>query len=284
MKRDIRKLDDLDPSERLAAFLKMFPGSPDQPVRPGRSFLDILKGEDDDGDDDADLADHPIAELVRLLVAAGNKPDTAAALHHLRAALLHRTRTHKAAKDDSMDTVHAIMKDGGIAVTCANIIAKGSTTITEQELVDAVSNVAAERYPGLTESQAFAKVYADQGAEGRSLREAINVAKASLAETMLGPGLPVQVVGGPAAQNVDAAEEAEKARAELMRIGRRQWPDRAGRLRAGLCRPAQCRAHGALVSPAVANIDLSDAERMAAGRGFAAREVRPWVERGHGLQ
>ena len=77
MKRDIRKLDDLDPSERLAAFLKMFPGSPDQPVRPGRSFLDILKGEDDDGDDDADLADHPIAELVRLLVAAGNKPDTA---------------------------------------------------------------------------------------------------------------------------------------------------------------------------------------------------------------
>jgi len=224
VKRDIRKLDDLDPSERLAAFLKMFPGSPDQPVRPGRSFLDILKGEDDDGDDDADLADHPIAELVRLLVAAGNKPDTAAALHHLRAALLHRTRTHKAAKDDSMDTVHAIMKDGGIAVTCANIIAKGSTTITEQELVDAVSKVAAERYPGLTESQAFAKVYADQGAEGRSLREAINVAKASLAETMLGPGLPVQVVGGPAAQNVDAAEEAEKARAELMRIGRRQWP------------------------------------------------------------
>ena len=75
MKRDIRKLDDLDPSERLAAFLKMFPGSPDQPVRPGRSFLDILKGEDDDGDDDADLADHPIAELVRLLVAAGNKPE-----------------------------------------------------------------------------------------------------------------------------------------------------------------------------------------------------------------
>jgi hypothetical protein len=75
VKRDIRKLDDLDPSERLAAFLKMFPGSPDQPVRPGRSFLDILKGEDDDGDDDADLADHPIAELVRLLVAAGNKPE-----------------------------------------------------------------------------------------------------------------------------------------------------------------------------------------------------------------
>jgi hypothetical protein len=27
----------------------MFPGSPDQPVRPGRSFLDILKSEADDG-------------------------------------------------------------------------------------------------------------------------------------------------------------------------------------------------------------------------------------------
>ena len=34
----------------------------------------------------------------------------------------------------------------------------------------------------------------------------------------------MQVVGGPAARNVDTGEEAEQARAELMRIGRRQWP------------------------------------------------------------
>jgi hypothetical protein len=123
-----------------------------------------------------------------------------------------------------MDTVLSIIKSAGIAATCAQIVAKGSTTITQDEIVAAVSKIAVEQYPGLTEAQAFEKVYSNQGAEGRVLRQAINVAKASLAETMLGPGLPVRVVGGPAAQNVDNPEEAEQARAELMRIGRRQWP------------------------------------------------------------
>jgi ribosomal protein L20A (L18A) len=138
----------------------------------------------------------------------------------------HRSRHGytKSAKEQPMDTLHSIMKDGGIAGTCAAIVAKGTTTITQDEIVEAVSKVAHERYPELSSAQAFAKVYSDQGAEGRVLRSAINVAKASLAETMLGPGLPVTVVGNQAAQDVDNATEAEAARAELMRIGRKQWP------------------------------------------------------------
>jgi hypothetical protein len=56
-----------------------------------------------------------------------------------------------------------------------------------------------------------------------SVRRACAIAKA--AEVVFyAPGLPVQVVGGQAAQDVDSAAEAEQARAELMRIGRRQWP------------------------------------------------------------
>jgi hypothetical protein len=187
-------------------------------VRPGRSFLDILKGEDDDGDDDADFADHPIAELVRLLVAAGNKPDTAAALHHLRATLPHRTRTHKAAKDDSMDTVHAIMKDGGIAGVCAAIVAKGHTGFSEAELVSAASAVAAERWPELSPAQAFSRVYSAGTDEARVLQHALSVAKA--AEFSVFDVTPL-VVGGAAAQDVDDPAEAV---AQLRQIGRNRWP------------------------------------------------------------
>jgi hypothetical protein len=133
---------------------------------------------------------------------------------------------HKAAeqleKESPMDTVLAIMKSGGIAATCAAIVQKGRTSVTEHELVEAVTKVAHDRHPELSPPQAFEKVYS--GEEGRSLQLAINICKTSLAEQMLAAGLPVQVVGGPAARNVDTAEEAEKARAELVRIGRRAWP------------------------------------------------------------
>jgi hypothetical protein len=116
------------------------------------------------------------------------------------------------------------VKAGSIAGVCAAIVAKGSTKLSQDQIVEAVSKVAHERYPELSSAQAFSKVYSDQGAEGRVLRQAINVAKASLAETMLGPGLPVTVVGGSAAQDVNNATDAEQARAELMRIGRKQYP------------------------------------------------------------
>jgi hypothetical protein len=179
----------------------------------------------DDGDGDTN---HPIVQLATLLVASGKFSDHAQALDHLlntpRGVAL--VRTHKAAKDDPpMDTILSIMKSGGISATCAAIVAKGSTTILQDDLVAAVSKVAHERYPELSSAQAFTKIYSDP-TEGRVVRDAINIAKASLAETMLGPGLPVQVVGGPAAQDVNNATEVERAREELMRIGRLQYPRR----------------------------------------------------------
>jgi hypothetical protein len=188
----------------------------------------------DGGDADAGKrVDHHASTVANLLVEAGSFPHRAAALQHL----LHKpsgqallSRMHKAAeqtgKESNMcasETLEGIMKSAGIGATCAGIVAKGSTTISQDELVAAASKVAHERWAELSEAQAFAKIH-DDPTEGRVLQSAINVCRVSLAETMLGPGLPVTVVGGPAAQDVNNATEAEAARAELMRIGRKQWP------------------------------------------------------------
>jgi hypothetical protein len=193
-----------------------------------RSFLDVTDDDDDDDgvndddsvvDDDDDIekqADHHASTVADLLVEAGSFPHRAAALQHLLhkpsgQALLSRMSkadTHRAKDSPPMDTLHSIMKAGSISGVCAAIVSKGSTTISEHELVAAVGKVAHERWPELTESQAFSKVYSDQSAEGRVLRSAI----------------AVTVVGGSAAQDVNSATDAEAARAELMRIGRLQYP------------------------------------------------------------
>jgi hypothetical protein len=194
-----------------------------------RKAVEVIADHDAvDQHDRVPVVDHHASKVADLLVEAGSHPDRAAALQHL----LHKpsgqallARMHKVAeKESSMDTVYSIMKSAGISGVCAQIIAKRTTTLSQDEIVDAVGKIAVERYSGLSEAQAFAKIFEAPTEEGRLLRSAIKVAQASLAETMLGPGLPVQVVGGPAARNVDTAEEAEAARAELMRIGRRQWP------------------------------------------------------------
>jgi hypothetical protein len=227
VKRDIRKLDDLDPSERLAAFWKMFPGSPDQPVRPGRSFLDILKAEADDGDDDdGSHADHPSVRLARLLAASGKFPDHAQALDHLLntshgQALIARLKAAETEKDPPMqDSVHAIMKSGSIATTCAAIIQKGSTTITEHELVEAATKVAAERHPELSPSQAFAKIYTAATDEARVLQKAISIAKAM---PFVADSTPVMVGGVDAVREANDATEQSKAYAQLQQIGRDRW-------------------------------------------------------------
>jgi hypothetical protein len=216
-------------------------GNREHLARYDRSFdghmAKLLADDNRERDDDAGTekrVDHHASTVADLLVEAKSFPHRAAALQHLLdkpsgQALLARmhkaaAKTEKESKMRTRETLESIMKDGGIAGVCAAIVTKGTTTLTEHQIVEAVSKIAAERYSGLSEAQAFAKVYSDQGAEGRLLCSALNVAKASLAETMLGPGLPVTVVGGPAAQDVDNATEAEAARAELMRIGRKQYP------------------------------------------------------------
>jgi hypothetical protein len=109
------------------------------------------------------------------------------------------------------------MKDGGIAGVCAAIVAKGSTTITEHELVEAASKVAAERYPKLTEAQAFDKVYSDRGEEGSALRSAVAIAKAMPFVADLTP----MVVTGSDVH--DLSDESE-AIAQLKELGARKWP------------------------------------------------------------
>jgi hypothetical protein len=84
------------------------------------------------------------------------------------------------------------------------IVSKGHTTITESELVAAASKVAAERYPGLTEAQAFDKIFSDPGAEGQALRKAVAIAKSM-------PVTPT-MVGGPEAM-FDANDNTEQSEA-----------------------------------------------------------------------
>jgi hypothetical protein len=191
---------------------------------------DLADGDELDRDAGGGASDHHASKVADLLVESGSHPDRSAALSYLLhsphgAALLHRMS--KKETTPMKDTLHSIMKSGGIAATCAAIIAKGRTTISQDDLVSAVGKIARELWSELSEAQAFSKVYSDSGAEGRVVRDAIRVAKESLAETMLGPGLPVQVVGGPGAM-LDAANndqsDVEQARAEVMRIGRKQYP------------------------------------------------------------
>jgi hypothetical protein len=178
-------------------------------------------------DDDIGKVDHHASTVADLLVEAGSHPDRASALSYL----LHKpsgqallARQHKAAKTEkgsTMDTIHAIMKSGGIAATCAVIVAKGSTTISQDELVAAVSTVAHERWPQLTEAQAFDKVYSDRGEEGRVLRQAIDVAKAMPFVADLAP----LVVGGVDAMHAAVSDtESSEAYAQLQQIGRDRWP------------------------------------------------------------
>jgi hypothetical protein len=186
-------------------------------------------GDDDSGDrengernDGGGASDHSIAQLARLLVASGKFGDHAQALDHLLntpygAALLHRTRAHKAKDHPMQDSLTAIMKDAGIAATCAIIIAKGSTTITESELVEAATKVAAERHPNMSPAQAFERVYSDQSEEGLALRKAVAIAKAMPFVADLTP----LVVGGEDTR--DLSDESE-AIAQLKELGARKWP------------------------------------------------------------
>jgi hypothetical protein len=185
-----------------------------------RKAVEVIADHDDASDDQAPVSDHHHASTIaNLLVEAGSHPNRSAALHHL----LHSARgqallSRMNKKDEPMDTIYSIMKSAGVGATCAAIVAKGTTTITQDAIVDAVSKVAHERWPELTEAQAFDKIYSDSGGEGRVLRQAIDVAKAAVFEVA---GLPVQVVGGADARDVD---DPSAAIAALHELGRKLYP------------------------------------------------------------
>jgi hypothetical protein len=203
-----------------------------QEERQARSFNSIMaKAEADDGDDDAGdggggddaggIINHPIVQLATLLVASGKFSNNADALNYVMntrygAALLHRVRTHKGV-DPMQDTIHSIMKSAGIAATCAAILAKGSTTISEEEICSAVGKIAVERWPELSESQAFSRIYTSATDEAHVLQKAIAIAKSM---PFIAADAPL-MVGGAAAQ--DLGDPAE-AIAQLKELGRRKWP------------------------------------------------------------
>ena len=114
------------------------------------------------------------------------------------------------------DTIHSIMKDGGIAGVCAAIVQKRATTITEHELVEAVGKVARERHPELSEAQAFARVYSARTDEARVLQDALRISKAG-EFVAVGPAGGAYEMPRSVAKADPPAPNADSAYTELMR-------------------------------------------------------------------
>jgi hypothetical protein len=191
----------------------------------GRSLFNDFMAKADDGDDDAgdrgdentSLANHPIVQIARLLVANGHKADIASALDYLLntshgAALLHRVRTHKGDTMSTNETVESILKDCGPVSFCKAIVDRGRAPCTENELVTVLSKDAAERFsmPG---DRAFSKLYEAEIV----VRQACAIAKAMPLVADLEP----LMVGGTAAQDLN---DPSAAIAQLREIGRDRWP------------------------------------------------------------
>jgi hypothetical protein len=141
-------------------------------------------GDRENGDHDRDggggLANHPVVQLARLLVASGKFGDHVQALDHLlntpRGVAL--VRTHKAAteKESPMDRTQElrdIAKTGGIiAVAKAMTDENRAYGITEHEFVELATEHAQKLYPDKTSAAAFAALVCDSGADSVVLRKA----------------------------------------------------------------------------------------------------------------
>jgi hypothetical protein len=234
-----------------ADWLELFP-NPRERVRPGsyNKFLRIFMGkaddcrdEDDDdrdeidredegngdrGDDGGGDTDHALSRLADLTVESGKFSSRAEALNWL---ISHPnghafTRLHKAAaaaKESPMSSIESlqnIVKAHGVAgvVEIAKNItdAEKSYSITEEEFVKLIDTAARAAHPELG-ARAFEKVYEHNPV----LAKAIAVIKAGLAEQLLSGGMPVQVVGGEDAQDVDNPQAALEA---LHELGRKLYP------------------------------------------------------------
>jgi hypothetical protein len=169
VKRDVEKLNDLDlaPGERLKATLKMFPGpkrSRDEQnfrstatgalyPRAGRSFLDMLNAPIDDDDENEDAEEESVEEDD-----------------------LDDDDLNK--KDPPMETSE-IMKRHPLAF-CKVVAEDGDAHgVSEHELTDALTAHAKAAYPDLSPAQAFAKIFTAATDEGRTLRQAVAIAKAA---------------------------------------------------------------------------------------------------------
>jgi hypothetical protein len=179
-----------------------------------------------------DLLRRAVAIVGTDKIAKARPRDSAAGAHGLAAALSEhlidrladlrgKHGFEKTAKKDAppMDSIHSIMKSGGIASVCAAIVAKGSTSVSEEDIVSAVGKTAVEqRWPELSEAQAFARIYTASTEEARVLQKAISIAKLSVFDVK-----PIEV-GGEDAYTVSELTAAVRASEEIVRIGREKFP------------------------------------------------------------
>src|SRR5262249_2775213 len=126
--------------------------------------------------------DHHASKVADLLVESGKHPDRAAALDHLLhtahgAAMLRRL--HKSEDTNIMnpiDKLRDIAKRYGIGPIAKSIVEDDhGYSIDEHGLTSLVVECAVRDNPGLTEAQAFSKVFTEQSEAGIMLRKAYAV-------------------------------------------------------------------------------------------------------------
>jgi len=150
-------------------------------------------------------------------------------MDHLHEALTRRREAHgftKAEKESppmkSYERWQDIVKSHGVngLVEVAKNITEEQKSfgISEEEFVKLIDSAARATYPALGVN-AFETVYT----RNPVLASAISVIKAGLAEQLFNGGLPVHVVVGADARDVDDPSAAMKAYDELVRIGRERW-------------------------------------------------------------
>jgi hypothetical protein len=175
--------------------------------------------------DDADAAD--VAKKAH--GHRGHHQFVGALFAHLHDRLERERRRHgfeKLGKETppmkSYERWHDIVKShgvDGIVEIAKNITdTQNARGVTEGEWVKLIDSAARVAHPELG-ALAFEKVFAHNSV----LAKAIAVIKAGLAEQLLNGGLPVHVVGGADARDVDNASAVMEAYDELVRIGRERW-------------------------------------------------------------
>jgi hypothetical protein len=151
-------------------------------------------GTDTDGDEDNDdeLSDEEKQRIAEEDAERAHETDGDWRSYHLR----HRPR--KAFTMDRSERLQSIVKQaGGLTALCKRIVRDGSSgSVTEAELTGLIVAAAKQAEPGLTEAQAFTKIFDDRSEAGEAMRRAVTIAKALLPEN------PRQVGGAEARREV----------------------------------------------------------------------------------
>jgi hypothetical protein len=192
-----------------------------------RKYRDIFEGkaDADAADDDAEL-DEVITKALRDH-HRGHHSLSSALVQHLHDRLERRRERHgyTKRKESTMDRtteLRDIAKAGNI-VAVAKAIADENRSygISESEFTGLVTEHAKARYPELRPDAAFAKVWADSGAEGLALRKASVVLKETPWVEPIRVDYTPRMVGGASARDLSDQSEALRNLAEL---GQQRWP------------------------------------------------------------